>query len=170
MDLLNHMDGLLQKKLVKLQIWGQKKHWIYRKTSKVMTTKLNKTNIRTLSSWEMCEYFNLYSYLVPVVHCTHSDTRLIYCSVNCSFLWSDTVSSETSAHRSSALCSNDLPLTAWSWSFVILYWLMMLCFVFQDQFDNLEKHTSCGIDFLERYTKFLKERADIELSYAKQIR
>ncbi|CAF90024.1 unnamed protein product, partial [Tetraodon nigroviridis] len=39
-----------------------------------------------------------------------------------------------------------------------------------DQFDNLEKHTSWGIDFLERYTKFIKERADIELSYAKQIR
>ncbi|KAM4576603.1 formin-binding protein 1-like isoform 2-T2 [Odontesthes bonariensis] len=39
-----------------------------------------------------------------------------------------------------------------------------------DQFDNLEKHTSWGIDFLERYTKFVKERAEIELSYAKQIR
>ncbi|XP_029942865.1 formin-binding protein 1-like [Salarias fasciatus] len=39
-----------------------------------------------------------------------------------------------------------------------------------DQFENLEKHTSWGIDFLERYTKFLKERAEIELSYAKQIR
>ncbi|KAL3975185.1 kelch-like protein 33 [Sarotherodon galilaeus] len=39
-----------------------------------------------------------------------------------------------------------------------------------DQFDNLEKHTSWGIDFLERYNKFVKERADIELSYAKQIR
>uniref|UniRef100_A0A3B3YLB5 F-BAR domain-containing protein n=1 Tax=Poecilia mexicana TaxID=48701 RepID=A0A3B3YLB5_9TELE len=39
-----------------------------------------------------------------------------------------------------------------------------------DQFDNLEKHTNWGIDFLERYTKFVKERADIELSYAKQIR
>ncbi|XP_069581069.1 formin-binding protein 1-like isoform X1 [Brachyistius frenatus] len=39
-----------------------------------------------------------------------------------------------------------------------------------DQFDNLEKHTSWGIEFLERYTKFVKERADIELSYAKQIR
>ncbi|XP_060928045.1 formin-binding protein 1-like [Limanda limanda] len=39
-----------------------------------------------------------------------------------------------------------------------------------DQFDNLEKHTSWGIDFLEKYTKFVKERAEIELSYAKQIR
>ncbi|XP_058492647.1 formin-binding protein 1-like isoform X3 [Solea solea] len=39
-----------------------------------------------------------------------------------------------------------------------------------DQFDNLEKYTSWGIDFLERYTKFVKERAEIEMSYAKQIR
>ncbi|KAL1270230.1 hypothetical protein QQF64_032519 [Cirrhinus molitorella] len=39
-----------------------------------------------------------------------------------------------------------------------------------DQFDNLEKHTQWGIEFLERYTKFVKERSEIELSYAKQIR
>ncbi|KAK2827479.1 hypothetical protein Q7C36_018405 [Tachysurus vachellii] len=39
-----------------------------------------------------------------------------------------------------------------------------------DQFDNLEKHTQWGIDFVERYTKFVKERAEIELNYAKQIR
>lgn len=47
---------------------------------------------------------------------------------------------------------------------------VVLLLLFQDQFDNLEKHTSWGIDFLERYTKFVKERADIELNYAKQIR
>ncbi|XP_048114265.1 LOW QUALITY PROTEIN: formin-binding protein 1 [Alosa alosa] len=40
----------------------------------------------------------------------------------------------------------------------------------QDQFDNLEKHTQWGIDFVERYTKFVKERSEIELNYAKQIR
>uniref|UniRef100_A0A673LDH7 Formin binding protein 1a n=1 Tax=Sinocyclocheilus rhinocerous TaxID=307959 RepID=A0A673LDH7_9TELE len=40
----------------------------------------------------------------------------------------------------------------------------------KDQFDNLEKHTQWGIEFLERYTKFVKERSEIELSYAKQIR
>uniref|UniRef100_A0A671N930 Formin-binding protein 1-like n=1 Tax=Sinocyclocheilus anshuiensis TaxID=1608454 RepID=A0A671N930_9TELE len=34
-----------------------------------------------------------------------------------------------------------------------------------DQFDNLEKHTQWGIEFLERYTKFVKERSEIELSY-----
>ncbi|XP_056146277.1 formin-binding protein 1 isoform X6 [Lampris incognitus] len=40
----------------------------------------------------------------------------------------------------------------------------------QDQFDNLEKHTQWGIEFVERYTKFVKERSEIETNYAKQIR
>lgn len=40
----------------------------------------------------------------------------------------------------------------------------------QDQFDNLEKHTQWGIEYLEKYTKFVKERSEIEISYAKQIR
>ncbi|XP_040819261.1 formin-binding protein 1 isoform X4 [Ochotona curzoniae] len=39
-----------------------------------------------------------------------------------------------------------------------------------DQFDNLEKHTQWGIDILEKYIKFVKERTEIELSYAKQLR
>ncbi|XP_024618255.1 formin-binding protein 1 isoform X4 [Neophocaena asiaeorientalis asiaeorientalis] len=39
-----------------------------------------------------------------------------------------------------------------------------------DQFDNLEKHTQGGIDTLEKYIKFVKERTEIELSYAKQLR
>ncbi|XP_056259074.1 formin-binding protein 1 isoform X17 [Seriola aureovittata] len=39
-----------------------------------------------------------------------------------------------------------------------------------DQFDNLEKHTQWGIEFVEKYTKFVKERSEIETSYAKQIR
>uniref|UniRef100_A0A8P4JYV1 Formin-binding protein 1 n=1 Tax=Dicentrarchus labrax TaxID=13489 RepID=A0A8P4JYV1_DICLA len=51
-----------------------------------------------------------------------------------------------------------------------LFWEHWRQLISSDQFDNLEKHTSWGIDFLERYTKFIKERADIELSYAKQIR
>ncbi|XP_044054367.1 formin-binding protein 1-like isoform X1 [Siniperca chuatsi] len=38
-----------------------------------------------------------------------------------------------------------------------------------DQFDNLDKHTQWGIDFLERYAKFVKERLDIEQNYAKQL-
>ncbi|XP_057217230.1 formin-binding protein 1 isoform X8 [Triplophysa rosa] len=40
----------------------------------------------------------------------------------------------------------------------------------KDQFDNLEKHTLWGIDFVEKYTKFVKERSEIELNYARQIR
>lgn len=43
-------------------------------------------------------------------------------------------------------------------------------FYLQDQFDNLDKHTQWGIDFLERYAKFVKERLDIEQNYAKQLR
>ncbi|XP_078502357.1 formin-binding protein 1 isoform X11 [Lissotriton helveticus] len=39
-----------------------------------------------------------------------------------------------------------------------------------DQFDNLEKHTQWGIEVLEKYIKFVKERAEIEISYAKQLR
>ncbi|KAG9473283.1 hypothetical protein GDO78_019498 [Eleutherodactylus coqui] len=39
-----------------------------------------------------------------------------------------------------------------------------------DQFDNLEKHTQWGIEVLEKYIKFVKERAEIEINYAKQLR
>ncbi|XP_041430735.1 formin-binding protein 1 homolog isoform X21 [Xenopus laevis] len=40
----------------------------------------------------------------------------------------------------------------------------------KDQFDNLEKHTQWGIEVLEKYIKFVKERAEIESNYAKQLR
>uniref|UniRef100_A0A670KG86 Formin binding protein 1 n=1 Tax=Podarcis muralis TaxID=64176 RepID=A0A670KG86_PODMU len=40
----------------------------------------------------------------------------------------------------------------------------------RDQFDNLEKHTQWGIDVLEKYIKFVKERTEIEINYAKQLR
>ncbi|XP_038589109.1 formin-binding protein 1 homolog isoform X16 [Micropterus salmoides] len=40
----------------------------------------------------------------------------------------------------------------------------------KDQFDNLEKHTQWGIEYVEKYTKFVKERSEIEINYAKQIR
>uniref|UniRef100_A0A8C4QM62 Thyroid hormone receptor interactor 10b n=1 Tax=Eptatretus burgeri TaxID=7764 RepID=A0A8C4QM62_EPTBU len=39
-----------------------------------------------------------------------------------------------------------------------------------DQFDGLEKHTHWGLEFLDRFAKFVKERAEIEASYAKQLR
>jgi len=46
------------------------------------------------------------------------------------------------------------------------------CFLLflKDQFDNLDKHTQWGIDFLEKYAKFVKERIEIEQNYAKQLR
>ncbi|XP_021269926.1 formin-binding protein 1 isoform X9 [Numida meleagris] len=46
----------------------------------------------------------------------------------------------------------------------------LCCTKQKDQFDNLEKHTQWGIDVLEKYIKFVKERTEIELSYAKQLR
>ncbi|TNM85296.1 hypothetical protein fugu_007567 [Takifugu bimaculatus] len=39
-----------------------------------------------------------------------------------------------------------------------------------DQCDQIEKHTQSGIDLLELYVKFVKERTEIEQSYAKQLR
>ncbi|XP_077594272.1 formin-binding protein 1 isoform X22 [Stigmatopora nigra] len=48
--------------------------------------------------------------------------------------------------------------------------LLQMKMTSNDQFDNLEKHTQWGIDFLEKYSKFVKERSEIEANYAKQIR
>ncbi|KAM9391136.1 formin-binding protein 1-like isoform 36-T36 [Salvelinus alpinus] len=48
--------------------------------------------------------------------------------------------------------------------------LLQMKITSSDQFDNLEKHTQSGIEFVERYTKFVKERSEIEFNYAKQIR
>uniref|UniRef100_A0AAY5EYQ6 Thyroid hormone receptor interactor 10 n=1 Tax=Electrophorus electricus TaxID=8005 RepID=A0AAY5EYQ6_ELEEL len=39
-----------------------------------------------------------------------------------------------------------------------------------DQHDVMEKHTQSGLELLERYVKFVKERTEIEQSYAKQLR
>ncbi|XP_069369268.1 formin-binding protein 1 isoform X10 [Paralichthys olivaceus] len=48
--------------------------------------------------------------------------------------------------------------------------LLQMKMISADQFDNLEKHTQWGIEFVEKYTKFVKERSEIETNYAKQIR
>ena len=40
----------------------------------------------------------------------------------------------------------------------------------QDQCDVIDKHTQSGLDLVERYIKFVKERTEIEQSYAKQLR
>ncbi|KAM4751279.1 thyroid hormone receptor interactor 10b [Anableps anableps] len=39
-----------------------------------------------------------------------------------------------------------------------------------DQNDVIDKHTQSGLDLLERYIKFVKERTEIEQNYAKQLR
>ncbi|KAL9988819.1 hypothetical protein ACROYT_G003307 [Oculina patagonica] len=39
-----------------------------------------------------------------------------------------------------------------------------------DQFDLIANHTSSGIDFVDKVTKFVKERSDIESRYAKELR
>ncbi|XP_043969981.1 cdc42-interacting protein 4 homolog [Gambusia affinis] len=39
-----------------------------------------------------------------------------------------------------------------------------------DQNDVIDKHTQSGLDLLERYIKFVKERTEIEQGYAKQLR
>ncbi|XP_029901825.1 thyroid hormone receptor interactor 10b isoform X2 [Myripristis murdjan] len=39
-----------------------------------------------------------------------------------------------------------------------------------DQYDVIDKHTQTGLDLVERYIKFVKERTEIEQSYAKQLR
>lgn len=40
----------------------------------------------------------------------------------------------------------------------------------QDQFEVLERHTQWGLDLLDKYVKFVKERAEVEQAYAKQLR
>lgn len=39
-----------------------------------------------------------------------------------------------------------------------------------DQYDNLSMHTQKGIDFLERYGHFIRDRCTIELEYASKLR
>ncbi|XP_053439305.1 cdc42-interacting protein 4 isoform X1 [Nycticebus coucang] len=39
-----------------------------------------------------------------------------------------------------------------------------------DQFEVLERHTLWGLDLLDRYVKFVKERTEVEQAYAKQLR
>lgn len=46
---------------------------------------------------------------------------------------------------------------------------MFFC-LFQDQYDNLSFHTLKGIDFLEKYGHFVKDRATIEYEYAAKLR
>lgn len=45
-----------------------------------------------------------------------------------------------------------------------------MIFVLQDQCDIIDKHTQSGLDLVEKYVKFVKERTEIEQNYAKQLR
>ena len=42
--------------------------------------------------------------------------------------------------------------------------------VFQDQYDNIACHTNKGIDFLDRYGNFVRDRSAIESEYAGKLR
>uniref|UniRef100_A0A8C4HE71 Thyroid hormone receptor interactor 10a n=1 Tax=Dicentrarchus labrax TaxID=13489 RepID=A0A8C4HE71_DICLA len=44
------------------------------------------------------------------------------------------------------------------------------CFECRDQYDIIEKHTQSGLELVEKYVKFVKERTEIEQNYAKQLR
>ena len=46
----------------------------------------------------------------------------------------------------------------------------MLIVFAQDQFDTIGGHTHKGIEFLDKYNQFVKERCTIELEYASKLR
>lgn len=45
-----------------------------------------------------------------------------------------------------------------------------MLFFLQDQTDKVAVHTQSGIEFLERYANFVKDRSVVELDYAKQLK
>lgn len=51
---------------------------------------------------------------------------------------------------------------------VLIYLLLFISF--QDQYDNLAGHTQKGIDFLDKYGNFVKDRCNIEIEYAAKLR
>ncbi len=40
----------------------------------------------------------------------------------------------------------------------------------QDQYDNLSTHTHKGIEFLDKFGQFIKDRCAIEIEYASKLR
>lgn len=57
-------------------------------------------------------------------------------------------------------------------SFLIFFFCLIClsCCFLQDQYDIIEKHTQSGLELVEKYVKFVKERTEIEQNYAKQLR
>lgn len=41
---------------------------------------------------------------------------------------------------------------------------------FQNQAEKVSNHTQCGIEYLERFCNFVKDKAIIEKEYANQIK
>lgn len=72
----------------------------------------------------------------------------------------------------SELGSPRLPgfLVAWPWAPKILTPVLPCHCLVQDQFEVIERHTQWGLDLLDRYVKFVKERTEVEQAYAKQLR
>lgn len=72
----------------------------------------------------------------------------------------------------SELGASRLPgcLVAWLWGPKILTPVLPRRPLCQDQFEVIERHTQWGLDLLDRYVKFVKERTEVEQAYAKQLR
>lgn len=46
----------------------------------------------------------------------------------------------------------------------------MALFNQQDQFENIASHTHKGVDFLDKYGNFVRDRCAIEVEYAAKLR
>lgn len=53
---------------------------------------------------------------------------------------------------------------------LICFLICLSCYSPQDQYDIIERHTQSGLELVEKYVKFVKERTEIEQNYAKQLR
>lgn len=63
-----------------------------------------------------------------------------------------------------------VPLLAESLGFNVFSLFVSRAPSLQDQYDIIEKHTQSGLELVEKYVKFVKERTEIEQNYAKQLR
>lgn len=55
----------------------------------------------------------------------------------------------------------------------LIYFVVLLFLFFfdkQDQFENLAAHTHKGIEFLDKYGGFVRDRCAIEVEYAAKLR
>lgn len=69
--------------------------------------------------------------------------------------------------------NTDIPANSLTLTVVWYYFLFYNCaslFCLQDRRDGVASHTASGIEFLDRYGTFIKERAQIEEEYAGKLR